>query len=157
MFGIFFFSDPVKAMNELYRTTKPGGTCIITIWSKVGHRPAAEEMVKRVRGENGEFDKPLRIGSKEMEDPALFIKFFERAGFKNCRHEPRPSPFVWAGNDAVENGSEMLGKFYRNFITFKDADEEARYDEAWKEEMRARVVDGKLTFPMEASIAFGEK
>jgi len=157
LFGVFLFSDPVKAINELYRTTKPGGTCIATVWSELGHRPAAKGIIKRVRGENGKFDKPLEIGWKEMEDPALFIKFFERAGFKNCRYELRPSPLVWAGDDAVDDASEMLGSLYRNFITFKDADEEVRYDEAWKEELRGSVVDGKLTFHMLATIAFGEK
>jgi hypothetical protein len=46
---------------------------------------------------------------------------------------------------------------YRTFITFRDVDEEKRWDEAWKEELTSRLVDRKLKFYMEATIAWGEK
>lgn len=157
MFGIFLFPDPVKAMNELYRTTKPGGTCIVTTWSKSSHRPVAEEVIKRVRGPNGKFDKPLEMGGKKMEDPDQFIMFFENAGFKNCSYELRPTATGFEGDTVVDEASELFGKLYRNFITFKDRDEETRYHEAWEEELSVRVVDEKLTFHMEACIAWGEK
>jgi hypothetical protein len=157
MFGIMLFPDPVRAMSETYRTTKPGGTCFVTTWATIGHRPVAEELIKRVRGPDGKFDKPLEMGGQKMENPKLFIKFFENAGFKNCGYELRPAPVVFNGPDAVGNAAGLFGKLYRAFITFRDVDEEKRWDEAWKEELTPRLVDGKLEFDMEATIAWGEK
>lgn len=35
-FGIFFFEDSSKAARQIYRTLKPGGTAVVSVWRKLG-------------------------------------------------------------------------------------------------------------------------
>jgi len=58
-FGIFFFPDPVKGAREVYRTLKPGGVAIITVWKEFGFKPILWEVQKRVNPVNPLTELPL--------------------------------------------------------------------------------------------------
>jgi ubiquinone/menaquinone biosynthesis C-methylase UbiE len=50
-FGIFFFPDPVRGAKQVYRTLKPGGTAIFTLWADIGFKPvlwAIQDIVQPV-------------------------------------------------------------------------------------------------------------
>ena len=48
-FGIFFFPNPQKGVIEAYRTLKPGGTAIFTLWKYFGFKPILWEIQKRIQ------------------------------------------------------------------------------------------------------------
>ena len=47
--AIFAFPDPVKGVNELYRTLKPGGVTALTTWKRVGWLPLLHAVERIVR------------------------------------------------------------------------------------------------------------
>ncbi|KAL6231082.1 S-adenosyl-L-methionine-dependent methyltransferase [Aspergillus navahoensis] len=64
-FGIFFLPDPVRGVEEIYRTLKPGGHVYISTWKDFGYLDILREAQRAIRpdsvntGEEGVFFSQL--------------------------------------------------------------------------------------------------
>ena len=58
-FGIFFFPEPVVGARQVYRTLKPGGRAVFTLWKEFGFKPVLWEVQRRVGPMNPLTELPL--------------------------------------------------------------------------------------------------
>ncbi|KAF1949134.1 S-adenosyl-L-methionine-dependent methyltransferase [Byssothecium circinans] len=77
-FGIFFLPDPVAGAKQIYRTLKPGGTAVVTVWKTFGFKPILWEIQGRVKPANPLPELPLM---EPWCDPALLEKTLKDGGF----------------------------------------------------------------------------
>lgn len=77
-FGIFFFPDPVLGAKEIYRTLKPGGFAVVTVWKDFGFKPLLWEVQKRVKPINPMAELP---GMEAWSDGKLLEKTLQEGGF----------------------------------------------------------------------------
>ncbi|CAF9940769.1 MAG: hypothetical protein HETSPECPRED_002633 [Heterodermia speciosa] len=77
-FGIFFFPDPILGAKEIYRTLKPGGFGVVTVWKDLGFKPLLWEVQKRVKPIN-----PMAelLVMEAWSDGKLLEKTLKKGGF----------------------------------------------------------------------------
>jgi ubiquinone/menaquinone biosynthesis C-methylase UbiE len=81
-FGIFFFPDPALGAREVYRTLKPGGTAVFTLWKEFGFKPVLWEVQRRVKPANPLTELPLM---EPWCDPALLRQTLHKGGFTSVQ------------------------------------------------------------------------
>ena len=79
-FGIFFFPDPVAGTKQIYRTLKPGGMAVVTLWKTFGFKPILWEVQNRVKPANPLTELPLM---EPWCDSKLLEKTLKEGGFSN--------------------------------------------------------------------------
>jgi ubiquinone/menaquinone biosynthesis C-methylase UbiE len=79
-FAIFIFPDPVKAVEEIYRTLQPeGGVAVITSWEALGIVAVFQRAVQAVRPDAPAYHGPM---SPEWMTDAKLRTVMESGGFK---------------------------------------------------------------------------
>lgn len=84
-FGIMFFPDKPKGLQEAYRVLKPGGKLLFSTWDKLEHNPAIQEgrkVIENYFGENppGFYNIPFLMHHEDELQTLM-----KDAGFKNCK------------------------------------------------------------------------
>lgn len=67
-FGLMFFSDPVKALEEMLRVLKPGGRIAVAVWDSISTAPCSAgmyEVLERMAGTRAAeaIRQPYRLGA----------------------------------------------------------------------------------------------
>ncbi|CAG9997118.1 unnamed protein product [Clonostachys byssicola] len=160
--GIMFFTNPAQGAAEIYRTLRPGGTAVVTSWSKLGHldlvfRPAHVS----IRPD----DEPVRFPLPEVwHDPEHVRKVLSEAGFKDDAIEVTTLPVQYGAKKKemlLEYMMDMAGKMLT--ADWPEADKDAfRKAVAEKLDQEAKeytMLSGELGFglPMEAIVAVCRK
>jgi SAM-dependent methyltransferase len=78
-FGIFFFPDPGAGARQIYRTLKPGGTAVVTVWKTFGFKPILWEIQGQVKPEIPLTELPLM---EPWCESGLLVRTLEGAGFR---------------------------------------------------------------------------
>ncbi|MCJ1394931.1 hypothetical protein MMC18_007811 [Xylographa bjoerkii] len=99
-FGIFFFPDPVTGAKQIYRTFKPGGTAVVTLWKTFGFKPILWEVQERVKPADPLTELPLM---EPWCDPKNLEKVLTDGGFGSVEFS------------IVKEG--MWGKHKADFVT----------------------------------------
>jgi len=148
-----FFPDAEKALKQLYRVTKPNGTCYVTSWHRMEHhQDIALRIIKRLRGENGQFDTPLVFWNQKLNDPNYLVSELEKAGFNDCGAETKLEYIIYPGVQGLEFAKENLPKLYAKFIVFKEGEEED-WKKYWNEEMDQHYTSEGVKLKMWANIS----
>lgn len=79
-FGIFFLPNPVAGATQIYRTLKPGGTAVVSLWKTFGFKPILWEIQDQLKPANPLTELPLM---EPWCDPALLEKTLKDGGFQN--------------------------------------------------------------------------
>ncbi|MEQ8763347.1 MAG: methyltransferase domain-containing protein [Planctomycetota bacterium] len=79
-FGIMFFEDIPRALDEMIRVTKPGGRVVVAFWDSLARSPGFRSLVDFLRREAGEeaaqsLEAPFRLG-----DPAPIATQLAKVG-----------------------------------------------------------------------------
>ncbi|CAH0025381.1 unnamed protein product [Clonostachys rhizophaga] len=160
--GIMFFTNPAQGAAEIYRTLRPGGTAVVTSWSKLGHldlvfRPAHVA----VRPD----DEPVKFPLPEVwHDPEHVRKVLSEAGFKDDAIEVSTLPVQYGAKKKemlLDFMMDMAGKMLT--ADWPEADKDAfRKAVAEKLELEAKeytMLSGEPGFglPMEAIVVVCRK
>lgn len=85
-FGIMFFPDKLKGLQEMHRVLKPGGTLYLTVWDKIEKNESALiiyfSIEKFFESNPPQFTK-IPFSFNDIES---IKEIFSNAGFKNCNH-----------------------------------------------------------------------
>ena len=155
--GIMFFSELDKALGHLYRTTKPGGKCFITSWKRVETREMGERCLKRLRGQDGQFDVPLHFWDQEMENPEYLFSKLEKLGFKDCNALTKLEYAVYSGPNRLDVVMNTIPGLFSRFVKFKDDEEKNKWNQIWKEEFEKLDSGIEIKLKMWVNIAWGTK
>lgn len=148
-FGLMFFEDPVAALREMARVTRPGGRMAAAVWDALEHVPgyaAMEELLARLFGVEAAtaLRAPFALGDAE-ELRALFAD----AGIGSAHLTTRPGTIRFPSIAAWMH-TEIRG------WTLADAIDDAQYarllEAAEVELKRFADRDGRVAFPAPAHI-----
>ena len=84
-FGIMFFPDKLKGLQEAYRVLKPGGKLIFNTWDKVENNPAIHEGRKIIESYFGDTPPSFYNVPFSMYREEEFQSLLKNAGFKNIK------------------------------------------------------------------------
>lgn len=121
-FGIFFFPNPVLGAKEVYRTIKPGGIAVFTLWKEFGFKPVLWAIQKRVKPLNPLEELPLM---EPWCDGSLLRQTLEEGGF-NSIEMITVTEAMW-GNGRKDLESVLLENF------------QAMVAKNWSEEEKAKL------------------
>jgi ubiquinone/menaquinone biosynthesis C-methylase UbiE len=150
--ALFVVPDVERAMNHLYRTTKPGGKCYITSWHKGEWKDIATGLVKQLRGEDADID--LTLWKQEWWDPQHLVSLLEKVGFGNCHVETTLQHMNYPGSEtglvvAVATLSKMSAQVFK----LKENEQE-RWKTLWEDALEG--MHG-VKVKMWANIGWGTK
>ena len=122
-FGIFFFPDPVAGAKQIYRTLKPGGTAVVTLWKTFGFKPILWEVQDRVKPANPLTELPLM---EPWCDPKKLEKVLTDGGFGSVQFS------------IINEG--MWGKDKADFVTVLLENFGALVARNWTDEEKAKLA-----------------
>jgi SAM-dependent methyltransferase len=150
---VMFIPDSDKALNHLYRVTKPGGECFIATWHRLEHFEIAERLIRRLRPDQG----PLKLWQVPWDDPEYLKAQLAKAGFRDCVVETKLEYILYPGKEDLEFGAEMVPKLYAKLVTLKDGEVE-KWNRLWREELQRESYSKEgARMKMWANIARGSK
>lgn len=82
-FGIFFLPDPVAGAKQIYRTLKPGGTAVATLWKTFGFKPILWEIQDQLKPANPLTELPLM---EPWCNSAFSEKILKEGGFSHVEY-----------------------------------------------------------------------
>ena len=96
-FGMMYFEDAERAMDELFRVLTPGGHLVFSVWDSLEHHPfsrLARDLLSRYAPElNSRFlDFPYSWCSLDAMKSRLEMAGFRRINFTITRHTCEPEP-----------------------------------------------------------------
>ncbi len=148
-FALMFFADPNKAVTEIARVTRPGGSVVVATWAEVSTSPGYAAMVDLLR----------RVAGDQPAD-ALMVPF--SVGTESALHDLMAQTFPevtvrrWDGTARFPSVLHWLETDIRAWtlrpLINEDAFTELR-ERAPRELGRFCEPDGSVTFPAPAVVA----
>ncbi|KAI9691933.1 MAG: hypothetical protein M1822_008006 [Bathelium mastoideum] len=106
--NITTYNSPLKCPQEMYRTLKPGGRAVITIWKRFGITNMIHAPQRLVR----EDSEPMRVPKSEFMQEGCLRNLVKQAGFEKVSAEAQSILCEGAEIDGLRDF--MLGVFTRS-------------------------------------------
>ncbi len=153
-FGLMFFEDRIKALKEMRRVLKSGGTLAVAVWDSVETSPGYAEMTEILRRLFGDqtaaaLEAPFVLGDKN-----ILSELFAEAGMKDAQIKTEigtarfPSIASWVHTDI---------KGWTLADSINDEQYQLLLDEAQKALKPFSDDTGKVTFDAPAHIVIWRK
>lgn len=111
------FGKPLLALQEMYRTLKPGGTAVVTNWKLFGTANLIAAARTRLRG--GEAAKAPAIAGPEFMQERHIAETMQQAGWSGSAITTHAVKFVASDDDDLEGALRFLTDGYRQSATDK--------------------------------------
>jgi ubiquinone/menaquinone biosynthesis C-methylase UbiE len=133
--GIMFFKDGPKGASEIYRTLAPGGTAVVTAWTKnLGHVRAVQEAQKAYKPDATLMRFPI---PEHWFQASHLEKTLRDAGFPDVEvHEKS----VWYGTKTLGEMKALLYGMFKNFPVGWTEEENAEFERYLEESIQKSVV-----------------
>lgn len=109
-FGIFFFPDPILGAKEIFRTLKPGGYAVLTLWKDIGFKPLLWEIQSKIQPTS-----PITElhGMEKWFDGDLLMRTLQEGGFRSVEMKQVTEGIWGTGEDdfravLIENFEAMV-------------------------------------------------
>jgi ubiquinone/menaquinone biosynthesis C-methylase UbiE len=155
-FGIMFFPDKLKGLQEAYRVLKPGGKLLFSTWDKLEHNPAIQEgrkIIESYFGENppGFYNIPFM-----MHDEDELQMLMKNAGFKNCKINLVKKEGISASAADLSKGMVMGSPIFLSIIE-KDPALVEKIETHVEKVLAENFGDKPLKSPLAVWVCEGEK
>ena len=118
--GIMYMPDSDNALKHLYRTTKPGGKLCISTANKLDHTRIGDQVIKRLRGPEGEFDRKPSAWIEDWTRPEYLVAQIQKAGFKDSVSEVKLEWGIYEGKEGVGLAVDTFSRLYATWIEFRE-------------------------------------
>ncbi len=153
-FGLMFFGDRVRALREMRRILRPGGTLAVSVWDDVGNSPGYDAMIRLIEAMFGPEPADALRAPFVLGDPQSVLRLLDKAGLDGARIVTRTGTARFASiRDWVR--TDVRGWTLADFID--DAGVEALTLRAEETLERFVARDGAAEFPAPAHIAIWTK
>ncbi|KAL9112325.1 MAG: hypothetical protein Q9227_003443 [Pyrenula ochraceoflavens] len=126
-FGLFFFPDPVVGACELYRTSKPGGTAVVTCWKDVPFLPILHAMQEIAKPQS----EPVVFEVLDKwTDPETVKETLREGGFEEVEIYGRE--VMWWNRDFTEAAGGLADNF------------DAMIGDKWAKAEKAGILDATM-------------
>ena len=128
-FGLMFFSDRVKAVQEMVRVLKPGGRMLVTVWDALENIPAYSKIALTIEKYGGSKVREILNRPFELGDKHILQSTFNEAGVSDI------SIATHTGTARFPDLKSMLDADLRGWlpilgITFGEQDIQEIYNDA---------------------------
>jgi ubiquinone/menaquinone biosynthesis C-methylase UbiE len=133
-FALMAIPDPLKAVKQIYRTLKPGGTAAITTWKHIGYMVIFHDAQRKVKPDSKLLPGPRGIAEEWMGD-TKFRSTLEAAGFQTKNIEITTETAI-TSSDIWGKGLELWKGVIVNDVVHGWTDKEKdEYSVALKEQI----------------------
>ncbi|RBQ66773.1 hypothetical protein FVER53590_03067 [Fusarium verticillioides] len=135
-FSVYTLADPVKGVQEIYRTLQPGGLAVISCWKRFGVGELIHAAQAIVRPDLA----PLKMPHPEFFEPGVLENTTIKAGFDSSKFKLVEDSIVVSGSE-LEDGLKkfMLGDLMRPARAGYTDEEEKKWPEAVEEVLKKEV------------------
>ncbi|EWG40793.1 hypothetical protein FVEG_03067 [Fusarium verticillioides 7600] len=135
-FSVYTLADPVKGVQEIYRTLQPGGLAVISCWKRFGVGELIHAAQAIVRPDLA----PLKMPHPEFFEPGVLENTTIKAGFDSSKFKLVEDSIVVSGTE-LEDGLKkfMLGDLMRPARAGYTDEEEKKWPEAVEEVLKKEV------------------
>jgi ubiquinone/menaquinone biosynthesis C-methylase UbiE len=152
-------------LDEIYRTLQPGGTAVISNWSKLSFAEAIRKAHSETRGEGS---SPLLMGmGDEMMKPEYLISLMEKSGFQTTKltvlSKEVKAVMPLADEKAKERWLGLMWSVLGGTTGGWKREDEKHWDEALRTIERTlssgshSEADGRRLLPLHATIVIARK
>jgi ubiquinone/menaquinone biosynthesis C-methylase UbiE len=159
-FGVMFFPDPLAALREMLRVTKPSGVIALAVWGKTELNPfyyLANDVLARHLGAPAPTD-PNAPGASRFAEPDSLARILRQAGAS--RTTERPLEFYMAAplspSEFWAMRSETSGTLREKLATLSQQQRELVAQEV-EDALRKFVSDEQVSLPARVIIVTGRK
>lgn len=155
-FGVMFFPDKQKAMNEAYRVLKAGGQIAFNTWDSLENNRICkipDDVVTKVF-END--PPPFYKIPFSMYDPAEMESLLKNAGFKNIKVENKK---IEGYSDSPDNAVTAFTEGNPIYLQIMERDPAILpvFQKMLREELVKEFGEGRFTIPLSEFIATANK
>ncbi len=155
-FGVMFFPDKQKAMNEAFRVIKPGGQIVFNTWDSLENNRICkipDDVVSKVFPSD---PPPFYKIPFSMYDPVEIGALLKNAGFKNIRVENKR---IEGYSESPDNAVTAFTEGNPIYLQIMERDPAILpvFQKMLKEELIEEFGAGRFTIPLSEFIATAEK
>lgn len=144
------YADPLACLKEMYRTLKPGGVAVVSMWKRFAAADLIHEAQRAVSAE----DEPMKVPRAEFMREGYLEGFVRQAGFEEVRTEVVSA--LSEGEEVAGLREFMLGDFTKPVRAKWTEREQAEWPAAVERAVRNEVAkNGGIRF--EAWVVTGRK
>ncbi|CAM1507447.1 Fc.00g070880.m01.CDS01 [Cosmosporella sp. VM-42] len=134
-FSVFTFADPLKGLQEIYRTLQPGGAAALLVWKHFGAGAVIHAAQASVRP-----DLPrMKIPHPEFMNEGVLANLAAEAGFASSSLGVSQRNTIVSGADLDGLRGFMLGDFTRPARAGWSEEEQARWPDAVEKAVQEEV------------------
>ena len=151
--------EPTKALREIFRTLKPGGYCGLATPQEVVHRATAQRVIKRLRGPDGAYDRPLTLfKADDLLKPEQLAAHVKSVGFEDVNVQVKAAVGNWKGEEGRKVAVGNFSTLYKNFIQFREGEED-KWGSEWETQLSEDLgaEDGGLSMAQPINILWARK
>ena len=147
-FGLMFFEDKKKALNEMIRVLKPGKKLVISVWDKLENSPGYLKLTELLEQKFGQavaeiLHYPFSLGNKmKLEELLSELKPYKSTISTMAGSANFPSISSWLYTD-------IRGWVFNEIIDDNQLD---NFIESVKDQLKKFVTSGEVKFDMPAHI-----
>jgi ubiquinone/menaquinone biosynthesis C-methylase UbiE len=156
-FGMMFFPDKPKAMEETYRVLQPGGKYIFNVWDSLEVNPRSA-IIKTIMEELMGDDAPdfLKKGPYSWYDKDEITNLLKRWGFKNIKLDVVSKTGYYETADDLVNGF-VKGSPLSAYLAEQPAELRQKITATLLAGVKSEFGENKLESPMQAIVCEGSK